>query len=300
MNEPGILEARILPSRSDPGKDYLMVRTAGGWHHVDASCDAWAVTGRCYHVERLNMEDNGEDTGTALVLIERAEDTAIVARISGQITTDWVYRFQVGGKEVTGLSVDGVEAAARECAKMGEAIREIDVRCEFEDDKEARFVARAGRYAVNPEGGEVLLDVAIRAKRQPKYMKRRDGPEQFDEFWYEKGVTKAVRNAKEALLPESVKAEIMAKAEDSGRVQRVGGPQQAPRTQRRPTPAEREAAAEPMMGTIDQMITAAKGLGFKDEGEVLTALGYTSRMQIADVQAEFGRLRQLAQEKAKA
>jgi hypothetical protein len=299
MNEPGVLEERILPSRTDPGKDYLMVRTAGGWQHIDASCDAWAVTGHCYHVEALNMEENGDNT-TAVVQFERAEDRAIVARISGQITTDWVYRFKVGQQEVTGLSVDGVEAAARECAKLGEAIRELDVRCEYEDENEARFVARAGRYVVGPDGSERLLDVAIRGKRQPKVIRLRSGGTQADEFWYEIGVAKAVRNAKEALLPEAVKAEIMAKAETSGRVQRVEGPQQAPRTQRRPSPAEREAAAQPMMGTIDQMITAAKGLGFKDEGEVLAALGYISRMQIGDVQADFGRLRQLAQEKAKA
>ena len=246
--------------------------------------------------------ENGTETTKALAVIEELEDTAIVARINGQITAEWVYRFPVKGQEVVGLSVDGVEAAARECAKLGEAIREIDVRLEYEDEHEARFVARAGRYAVSKDGQEILLDVAIRAKRQPKMMKLRDGGTQFNEFWYEVGVTKAVRNAKEALLPEAVKVTIMAEAEKAGRVRRVNEPQQAPpRQQRRPTPAERVAAEEPMMSTIDQMIHVAKtSLGYRDEGEILAALELNSRTQIGDVQVAFAKLRQIVLSQKKA
>lgn len=324
MNEPGILEERILPSRSQAGKDYLMVRTAGGWQHADATCDAWAVAGHCYHVEELNME-NGENT-TALVLLESAEDKAIVARLSGQITRDWVYRFPVGNQEIVGLSVDGVEAAARECAKHGEAIRELDVRLEYEDEKEARFVARAGRYVVNADGAEVLLDVAIRAKRQPKVMRLRTGGTQADEFWYEKGVTKAVRNAKEALLPEAVKAEIMARAEADGRVQRVQGEAPAKRRAASRSPAhdptprtvypapaaeaeseaggpiEGEAELAPPAGeaavqpkNIGELFAAGRTLGYKDSATILAALGHRSKIDIVDIAGDWKKLQEMAQ-----
>ncbi len=119
-----------------------------------------------------------------LALIEALEDTAIIAAITGQVTATWVYSFSQGGAQVVGLSVDGVEAAAREMAKRGEAIRELEVHLEFEDEGEARFLAKAGRYAVNADGREVLLDVAIRAKRQPKVMHLKSGGIRTDEHWY--------------------------------------------------------------------------------------------------------------------
>jgi len=294
--EPGILEEREVPSASVPGKVYRMARSRGGWQHLDVTCDAWTIKGDCYHVRSLNME-NGEETTTALAKIEELEDTAIVARITGQITADWVYSFQSGGQQVVGLSVDGVEAAARECAKMGEAIREEWVNLVYEDEHEGRFQAKASRYAISGDGQEILLDVAIRGKRQSKIMHRRDGNDQPDEFWYEKGVSKAVRNAKEVLLPEAVKSEIMAQAVTAGRVRQVAPQQQArPAQARRASPAEREAAGEPMMQTVDHLLAAAKSLnvGLDDEGKVLAALGLTNRMEIGDVQVAFGKLRQMA------
>jgi len=314
----GILEEREVPSAGVAGKMYRMVRTAGGWQHVDATCDAWAIKGTCYHVEELNME-NGTETTKALAVIEELEDTAIVARISGQITAEWVYRFPVKGQEVVGLSVDGVEAAARECAKLGEAIREIDVRLEYEDEHEARFVARAGRYAVSKDGQEILLDVAIRAKRQPKMMKLRDGGTQFNEFWYEVGVTKAVRNAKEALLPEAVKVKIMAEAENAGRVRQVtaarpkpplvrqspppvrthaeimGEPEAArPEEQQQAEPEAIPAAAPQDVKNLPELWKAAKTLGYETKKAVLADLGVSDDTQIGDAQAAWVELQKVA------
>ncbi len=201
-----------------------MMRTRSGWQHTDTRCTGWAIRNTCSHVEELNMETETTVVRASpdpLTLIEELEDKAIIAAITGQVTATWVYSFSQGGAQVVGLSVDGVEAAAREMAKRGEAIREMDVHIEFEDDGEARFLARAGRYAVNADGREVLLDVAIRAKRQPKVMHLKSGGVRTDEHWYEKGVAKAARNAKEALIGEEVKAYIIAEAGKGRRTKRV-------------------------------------------------------------------------------
>jgi hypothetical protein len=165
------------------------------------------------------MEDFGTTVvSRALARIEELDDQAIIQAVSGRVSEKWVYRFeQRNGSVIEDLSVVGVEQAARESAIRGEAIRELDVQCVYEDDKEARFVARAGRYAVSSEGQEVLLDVAIRAKRVTKFMRLRNGGQQFDEHWFEKGIAKANRNAKKALLADEVRQYILKQANQGGK-----------------------------------------------------------------------------------
>lgn len=221
---PGVLDERLVQS-SRHATNYRMVRTRGGWQHADIGCEGWLFGGNCYHVKELNMETSlVPHTANVLALIDEIEDSEIVAAISSQVTKAWVYEFPMGGQTVRGLSATGVEEAARELGKHGEAIREMDVKVEYEDEHEARFIAQAGRYAISHDGKEVLLDVAIRAKRQLKRIKLRTGGWQEDESWYEKGITKAVRNAKLALLPEMAKTQILAAAITAGRVRQVDGP----------------------------------------------------------------------------
>jgi len=47
-----ILEVKMVPSQSTPGKVYELVRTGVGWQHVDTRCLGWLETGTCWHVER--------------------------------------------------------------------------------------------------------------------------------------------------------------------------------------------------------------------------------------------------------
>ena len=55
-----------------------------------------------------------------------------------------IYSFRVKGQLVEGVSIDGVRDAARALSTKGEAIREMDVRLDAQDDREAYFVAKAG------------------------------------------------------------------------------------------------------------------------------------------------------------
>jgi len=186
-------------------------------------------------------------SGDVLARIEELEDTAIVEALTGSITAVWAYSFPVGGKQINGLSSKGVEEAGREMAKQGEALREIDVRVDYEDETEARFIAKAGRYAIGGNGSEVMLDSAIRGKRQPKYMMA-NGRKVFDENWYEKGVTKANRNAKDALIPNTIRAHIIAESATAGRVQQV---QERPQAQ----PAQRTAVRTPQPRQAPENVT---------------------------------------------
>ncbi len=119
---------------------------------------------------------------------------------------EWRYSIKRKGRDIEGLTADGIQDAARELAKQGEAIRCLDVRLEKDTDTEAYFIAHAGRYAISPDGKEILLDSTIRAKRVEKFEKKADGTgKYFNEDWFEHGVTKAARNAEEALMPEALK-----------------------------------------------------------------------------------------------
>ena len=233
----GVLEERDAPSISRPGYFYKMVRTASGWQHANTDCTGWLIRQDCHHVKELDMETSlVPSNGNVLALIDELEDSEIVDALSGAVTRSWIYEFPVAGQTVRGISAVGVEEAAGEMAKHGEAIRVIDVRIEHEDDFEARFLVQAGRYAISADGREALLDVTIRGKRQSKTMTRRDGKKVEDESWYEKGITKAVRNAKLALLPEYAKTHILAEAVKAGRVRQVAAPQRPVQAPTRPSP----------------------------------------------------------------
>jgi hypothetical protein len=158
-------------------------------------------------------------------VMDSMDDRAIVERINGRVSKAWVYSFAQGGTTVEGLSAAGVEEAARHLAgqsKGTDVIREISCEVEYEDETEARFIAKAGRYAiaVHSETGvvsEILLDTAVRGKRVDKI--HRNGT--VNPHWYEHGITKAVRNAKRALLPEELVAAIIENAKKGGRVEPV-------------------------------------------------------------------------------
>lgn len=203
-----------------------------------------------------------------------------VRRENGQ--HPWVYEFEQKGQKVVGVSIDGVNDAARALAARGETIRELWVRTEREDEQNAYFLACAARYAISPDGQEICLDTVIRAKRQPKFTKRRDGTTLANENWYEVGVAKATRNAKEALLPEAVKQWLIAQAQ---------GSEQAPRG--RPAlsvvqspPPEQKFASATREGKLWLSAELARlGLNPKSRVELAALLGLADvpDMPLADI-----------------
>jgi len=284
---PGTVDARKVRSRSEPGKTYDMARTRGGWHHTDEGCGAWMNVGRCRHVDELNEEAKGGKLmvlpvgGDPLAKIEELDDQAIISALEGSVSETWAYSFAQDGKAITGLSIVGVEQAAREMAKLGEALREESVNLVYEDEREGRFVAHVARYAVNGAGREVLLDSAIRAKRQPKFMKLRDGSEKFDQHWFEKGVGKALRNAKAALIADAVRQRILAIASGARPTGGAARPAVRRSTTARSAPIEGEVVQSPAHTEGARPVrTVAQGTPLPEKGEV--AVPKVSPAQAAD------------------
>ena len=219
--------------------------TGRHWEHADPfACGGALNIGRCRHMNELNEETRqvvAYEPGTdALVKIEELETQAIIAGLEGRVTKTWVYDIPKVG---VNLSVIGVEQAAREMAKRGEAIREVSVVLSDQNDFEAFFIAQAKRYAVNAQGVEVELDSAIRGKRQPKFIRLKSGEHQFNPHWYEVGITKAIRNAKLALIDEEVRQHVIAEA--TGKIARRQSAPPVPKTPPTKTAPEPEPPAPP-------------------------------------------------------
>ena len=247
-----VAETWIASSRQGI-EPYRMLRSLGGyWMHADTRCEGFLQYDYCRHVDAAEDRENKMSEATDLIVytnpLALAQHVSVEEVIAGFTAVgEWRYAFRRKGQEIEGLSADGVQDGVRQMARQGEAIRCTDVHLESETDREARFIAKAGRYAIAPDGRELLLDSTLRGKRIPKwevhssddqYGKWKKGDEYFNEDWFEHGVTKAARNAEEALMPEALKQWMLQAAKG------VVKPQQAPARPQRQSRQESPAAPD--------------------------------------------------------
>lgn len=154
-----------------------------------------------------------------------ADEDQIISEMSGRVSDNYVYTFKQGGKDVTGLSFAGTNWAVREYAKQGEVIRIVGAPHVVMDPTDPDYVfvtITAQRFAVNVETGkDTALDSTIGVKRQWKMMEKRKYDDSGaltgkdlvqDSFYFEKAVSKATRNAKQALIPADFVKKLIDKA----------------------------------------------------------------------------------------
>lgn len=158
-------------------------------------------------------------------MFELADEHQIISELQGRVTEKYVYELKgmkdERGQPITGLSYAGTNWACREYAKRGEVIRIVG-KPEFAlDPTDPDYVlvsVMAQRFSVHPETGrESALDTAPGLKRQWRKMKKniwekgqKVGEEFFeDPFFWEKGLSKATRNAKQALIPTDIVKQII-------------------------------------------------------------------------------------------
>lgn len=169
---------------------------------------------------------------------DRLDDDQIVQEMKGAALSAYVYEFNEGGTMVRGLSKTGTDDAARIMAvKYGEALREVDCWLEREDEEAAYFKAKVTRFTIRDDGTAIELDAAIGHKRQPKFTYPKAGGKKANQFWYEQGGQKALRNAKQKLMPETIKQAIIAMYVAAGKVRKVRPEdvdEQAPRPTQKP------------------------------------------------------------------
>lgn len=156
-------------------------------------------------------------------IMDTFDDKAVMAEIEGRVGEKWVYHFKADGKELWGMGKLGVDQAAIHLAKKGYLLREISVEC-IPDPNSARhflFTARVQKVAMQKDGQQFDLEVAIGVKRVATKILLKAGGSMDDPHWYEKGCAKALRNAKLKLIPDEVTSKIIAIAKKGNKVQEI-------------------------------------------------------------------------------
>lgn len=219
-----------------------------------------------------NTELAVHETHDVFESYDLADEEQIIAEMSGRVTDKYIYTFKQGGQDVTGLSFAGTNWAAREFAKQGEVIRIVSgpkVDIDPSDPDYMLICVIAQRFAVNKETGkEVALDSAPGAKRQWRFMEKKKYNEQGelngkevvpDPFWYEKGVSKATRNGKQALMPTDFVKRLISRAIDSkngknvqSRNQQYQQRQQQPQQGQGQRPPQQTPPQQPSQGAAQQ------------------------------------------------
>jgi hypothetical protein len=178
--------------------------------------------------QRLKKEKKMEKTlvvSNPFEIMDRLDDKQIVDSIKGAIIEAFVYSYrEPSGKLIEGLSKTGVDESCKRLANKGEVIRELECDMEKEDDTYAYFKAKAGRYAISPDGKEVLLETKIGHKRQCKYIVGKGNVpdrQRPNSFWYEQGGQKSLRNCRRDLLSEEFMIALIKEWKEKGRVQEI-------------------------------------------------------------------------------
>jgi len=155
--------------------------------------------------------------------MDASDDDQILAEIEGKaalVADKWVYVFMQGGKPVKGLSWVGTKNMVyylRRKKQLNLSVEEITYEEDPSDKDYVLFRAKVRDLVSNA--------VSFGVKRQGLKMQLKDGTKVLDPFWYEKGFSKAKRNAFQDFLPTDVIAEWIDKWVKEGKFEKVRGQQ---------------------------------------------------------------------------
>lgn len=141
----------------------------------------------------------GPTDETVLQAMELADEKQIAEEVKGRVIEQYFYSFQIGRREVIGLSYAGTKQVAREMARRGEPL-DVEELIKEESDTHWTVTARV----VDRNTKEHRFGIG----RQAKLMTYKDGSKGEDEFALTKAVSKAQRNGLRAFIPESIIVEM--------------------------------------------------------------------------------------------
>lgn len=146
------------------------------------------------------------DTITAMILhriqeIERRDDNQILASLAGEAIKEYAYRFNDSkGRLITGLSWTGIKEIAAQRGNI--IVQDADIS---ESDDYIRVVIKATDLNRNVS--------VFGGCHQPKKMRVNVGQGQYefvpDEFYFQKALSKAQRNAIKSLLPTTLLTKML-------------------------------------------------------------------------------------------
>jgi len=226
---------------------------------------------------------------------DKLDDEVILAELKGRLTQSLVYHFapkEGSGKEQWGIGKNGVDACSVELSKRGYILRDVLPITRMIDPTDSEYIlidALVEKYLVTKDNTEVKADSAVGTKRQWLKMKLHGGQIVPDPFWYEKGSQKALRNARLRLIPEDVKATIIAMAKEQNKITEVTEQESAPQKPAQPPKqklkitiklSDDKYVTEDLTTVYGRFEAIKKKLGEKIYREILGQFGYEKKNQI--------------------
>lgn len=178
--------------------------------------DAETVTGEVVHVPR--------DTPIAVYqAMDKADEDLIIREIAGDLVETMAYEFSVSGKKARGLSIVGVNHAVREMAKRGMGVIRTEGSPVWRDtfDEDGNPVWECEVAAVDVALGTRAIGLAT----AEKFPSKQGGGTYTDTMAKRKALSKAQRNAKDQLLDQLLKVEILT-ALTTEKIQRIQTPRE--------------------------------------------------------------------------
>jgi len=185
-----------------------------------------------------------------MVASEMADDSMIEAELLGEVLPHFVYQFSQEGKDVTGMTVKGVSEVVRRINRNPKSGSKIRLNPEFiRVERNAEYDGQKGVEVMVYAEDLVTGGSAWGAKFEPYTKKGRRG-EYPNTFPLEKALSKAERNAKRKLIPETMATKMIQKLikEDPGTIQKIEAP------------APREMSVSQKFAQSKQMIDACKNV----------------------------------------
>lgn len=209
----------------------------------------------------MSEDEMRKDESEHYTDLDLADEEQIIQEMSGRASEKYIYELKQTGEDgqpVMGLSYAGTNWACRELAQQGEVIRVVKQE-DVSDPADPEFIKIAvmtQRFKIDKETGrETALDSHISGKRQPRNMTKNvweNGVKKGtvsapDPFAWEKCLSKAVRNAKQALMPADMVRKLIAKVKtEAGKPKSAGSSKlSTPQADSKPTPAAPPQGTQP-------------------------------------------------------
>lgn len=244
---------------------------AAGPIMAQALADAEVVSGELVHVPR--------DTPNAVYqAMDKADEDLIIAEIAGDLVETMAYEFNVGGKQARGLSIVGVNHAVREMAKRGMGIIRTEGSPLWRDtvDEDGNPVWECEVAAVDTMLGTRAIGLAT----ADKFPKKQNGEAYTDTMAKRKALSKAQRNAKDQLVDQLLKVEIL-KALTAVQIKRIQTPREQAESSANQAGQQRAQAATAARPKAEVVATsaqvrgifaAARTAGVEPDGPVFKAI----------------------------
>lgn len=200
------------------------------------------------------------------ILMDKADEEQILKEMRGDIIKEFVYSYRdKKGKIVEGLSNAGVNATSMEMAVRKKPLRVLE-QWITEDDKYYKAIVKVGRYIVNDDGTEILVDTTLGSKRQAKFFK----PGVENQFAFEQAVVKAERNGKRRLMPEKIIIEMLKLYKNQGKVKKIEAPVDSEKEEP-DTPEVRGGATQKQLDLLKKMkVEYDKNITIREASELIT------------------------------